>query len=59
MEKKGIEENPNSSENGYKNTNGNKLNSIKEKISIDPNYKIEDDDELWIKLQFIECLRDK
>ncbi len=36
-----------------------KLSKIKQRMQEDPNYKIEDDDELWIKLQFIECLRDK
>ena len=40
--------------NGHTAKNGGKFDKIREKMKEDPNYKIEDDDELWIKLQFIE-----
>ena len=51
---------PNKGNNGHANKNGsNSLASqFASKMQIDPNYKIEDDEELWIKLQFVECLRE-
>ena len=43
-------------------TNGTKPASskpvVKKQMVVDPNYNIEEDEELWMKLQFIECLRD-